>query len=350
MEIEIVSRDGEEVRIRAVADAEDMDRAYTDGLDAFVVEYGLDHLVGDTSYKKITNAFDAEEADQAIYSAVMNYLVPFVISEYGQAPLATYGITAEDGPEKGKPFTFELTLLEKPHFELSSYEPVTVKVQSKPEVTESDIDQQIQILVRQVAAAQQGLDTDSNDVVMPALTDAWVKENLVEAQVSTVDELREVFRKTSEEELANRYEQAKMNAAMNEYVKRFTGTVSDKMLSAMTQELYETFLAELAREGVDFDSFSKNEGLTEEQVRDSLSKQAENQLIQGFVLDAIFEHEAITLEPTDLIQALRNIAPGKEEDTFDAMQKSGRGFLLKQSAQRMKAAQWISENTTFITE
>ena len=44
------------------------------------------------------------------------------------------------------------------------------------------------------------------------------------------------------------------------------------------------------------------------------------------------------------------MAPGKEEDTFDAMQKSGRGFLLKQAAQRMKAAEWILDNTKFVVE
>ena len=44
------------------------------------------------------------------------------------------------------------------------------------------------------------------------------------------------------------------------------------------------------------------------------------------------------------------IAPGKEEETFELMQKSGRAFLLKQSAERMKAAEWIMDNTTFVVE
>ena len=45
--------------------------------------------------------------------------------------------------------------------------------------------------------------------------------------------------------------------------------------------------------------------------------------------------------------ALRNMAPGNEEDTLEAIRKSGRDFMLKQGAARMKAAQWILENTTF---
>ena len=137
---------------------------------------------------------------------------------------------------------------------------------------------------------------------------------------------------------------------MEAYLERFTGSVSEKMLSAMTQELFETLVSDLVSEGTNFEEFAKQQGLTEEEVKKSLSAQAENQLVQGFILDAIFEHEQIELQPTDLIQALKNIAPGKEEDTFESMQKSGRAFLLKQSAQRMKAAEWIMDNTTFVTE
>lgn len=97
------------------------------------------------------NTLKQDEADQVIYSSVVNFLVPFAISEYGKAPLATYDISAEDAPSKDKPFVFELTFLEKPHFELSSYEPATVTVGQKPEVQDSDIEEQMLMLARQVA-------------------------------------------------------------------------------------------------------------------------------------------------------------------------------------------------------
>ncbi len=350
MQVEILSKTGEEVRLRATADEEEMKRAFTDGLDAFILQYNLDTLKGQSSYDKIVNTLKPDEADQVIYSSVVNFLVPFAISEYGKAPLATYDIEAEDAPAKDKPFSFELTFLEKPHFELSSYEPATVTIPPKPEVQESDIDEQIHMLARQIAATQQNLDPSSEKLEVPDVSDAWVSKNLSESGITTLDQLRERFRETSKEELATRYEQAKMVAAMEAYLDRFTGSVSEKMLSAMTQELFETLVSDLVSEGTNFEEFAKQQGLTEEEVKKSLSAQAENQLVQGFILDAIFEHEQIELQPTDLIQALKNIAPGKEEDTFESMQKSGRAFLLKQSAQRMKAAEWIMDNTTFVTE
>lgn len=350
MKVDIVSKNDEEVRLRAEASGEEVTKAFNDGLDAFILQYNLGSLKGDSSYEKICNALGEEDADQAIYSAVVNFLVPFAISEYGKAPLATYDVESEGKPESGEAFTFELTLLEKPHFELTSYEPLTVSIQPMPEVKESDIDQQVSIFIRHVVAVQQGCDPDSSDLEVPELTDAWVEENLAGTGMKSVEDLRERFRITSRNELASRYELAKMNAVMEAYLPRFTGTVSEKMLSAMTQELFETLVSDLLNEGTNFEEFSKKEGMSEEEIRKSLSSQAENQLIQGFILDAIFDHERITLQPEDLIQALKNMAPGKEEETFDAMQKSGRGFLLKQGAQRMKAAEWILDHTTFVVE
>lgn len=350
MKVEVISKDGEEVRLLATADADEMERAFTDGLDAFILQYNLNTLKGESAYDKIVNTLPQEEADQVIYSSVVNFLVPFAISEYGKAPLATYDIASEEVPASGKPFAFRLTFLEKPHFELSTYEPATVSISAKPEVQESDIEEQMLMLARQIAAAQQNEDPNSEKLVVPAVTDTWVKENFGDSNINTVDDLRERFRATSEEELALRYEQLKMAAAMEAYVDRFTGSVSEKMLSAMTQELFETLVSDLISEGTNFEEFAKQQCLTEDEVKDSLSAQAESQLIQGFILDAIFAHEQIVLQPTDLLQALKNIAPGKEEETFESMQKSGRAFLLKQSAERMKAAEWIMDNTTFVVE
>ena len=177
MQVEILEKNGEEVRLRAIANEEEMQRAFTDGLDAFILQYNLDTLKGESSYDKIVNTLKQDEADQVIYSSVVNFLVPFAISEYGKAPLATYDISAEDAPSKDKPFVFELTFLEKPHFELSSYEPATVTVGPKPEVQDSDIEEQMLMLARQVAASQQNLDPNSEKLVVPAVTDSWVSDN-----------------------------------------------------------------------------------------------------------------------------------------------------------------------------
>ncbi len=348
MKIENLKDNGEEVRLRISASAAEMSKAFTDGLDSFVLQYQLENQEGETSHEKIVNALGEEDAQHAIYTAIINYLVPFALEKHGCLPISTYGIESDETPEPDKMFSFDMTVLVKPEFELSTYEPVTVSIEAKPSVNEADIDEQVSMLVRQFTAAKQGVGADDPALKVPEISDEWVAENLKPMNISTVEELRNTFRATSEEELASRYEQAKMAAAMEEYAKRFTGEVSDKMIEVMTQELFETFLSQLASEGIQLEAFYAQQNLTEEEVRKNLSAQAGNQLLQGFILDAIFRHEGLKLEPADMIVAMKNIAPGREEEALEAMQKSGRGPLLKEGAARMKAAGWILTNTNFV--
>ena len=348
MKVEQIKDNGEEVRLRVSASAAEMSKAFTDGLDAFVVQYQMDQLEGDSSLEKINNALGEEDGKAAVYNAVINYLVPFALEKQGTMPVSTYGIESDETPEPDKMFSFDMTVLVKPEFELSSYKPVKVEIEPKPEVNEAEIDEQISMLVRQFSAAQQGVQPDDASLQVPEVTDKWVADNMSPMGIATVAELRDRFRATSEEELENRYAQAKMAAAMDEYAKRFEGEISEKMIEVMTQELYETFLAQLSQEGITLDAFFAQQHLTEEEVRANLATQAKMQLLQGFILDAIFRHEALKLEPSDMIAAMRNIAPGREEETFEAMQKSGRSTLLKEGASRMKAAGWIMANTEFV--
>lgn len=62
-----------------------------------------------------------------------------------------------------------MTVLLKPEFELSSYKPVRVEIEPKPEVNEADIDEQISMLVRQFSAAQQGVQPDVLRFRLPRL-------------------------------------------------------------------------------------------------------------------------------------------------------------------------------------
>ena len=52
MQVEILEKNGEEVRLRAIANEEEMQRAFTDGLDAFILQYNLDTLKGESSYDR----------------------------------------------------------------------------------------------------------------------------------------------------------------------------------------------------------------------------------------------------------------------------------------------------------
>ena len=56
MKVEQIKDNGEEVRLRVFASAAEMSKAFTDGLDAFVVKNQMDQLEGESSLEKINNS------------------------------------------------------------------------------------------------------------------------------------------------------------------------------------------------------------------------------------------------------------------------------------------------------
>ena len=54
MKVEQIKDNGEEVRLRVFASAAEMSKAFTDGLDAFVVQYQMDQLEGESSLERST--------------------------------------------------------------------------------------------------------------------------------------------------------------------------------------------------------------------------------------------------------------------------------------------------------
>lgn len=345
MHTAITQRQGEELVVHVETLPSETAQAFKDGLDAFIVQYNLSDAQGETAKDKILSVFGEENAQDAVFSAVVNYLVPFALHEQNILPLSTYNIEAESELKDGEAFSFSMTVLPRPSFELSSYEPVEVQVPRVGEVSESDIDQQLQMLAHQFAHMSQP-DAAEKELDVPEITDEWVKNHFQMSDIDSVEALREQLRIVSQQELAARSDEMKMEAIMQAWFPRFTGEVSQKMLDAMTEELFETFQSQLAQENTTLEDFLSEQHMTEENVRSSLMAQANNQLIQGFILDAVFKHENLSLELPDLMAAVRGIAPGREEETLDALEKSGRSFLLRESASRLKAAGWLLKSST----
>ena len=350
MRVEKVNQTGDEVELSITASPEEVDKAFTDGLDVFINQFQLGGLEGETSLQKIYNAMSPEEARDAVSSAVISYLIPFALDQANVIPMASSDVNAEADPVEGKEFTFNVTVLAKPEFELSNYDPVEVSVLAPLDVTEQDIDLQIHMLASQFATVKVDPETGEEETIIPEVTDEWVETNLKGMGVTNVEDLRAQFRATSEKVKEEQLESAKANAVMAAWAQRFDGEVSPKMVDAMTTDMLEGFKMELAQQGKTLMDFMLEQKTDEKQIRASLAAQAEAQLINGFVLDAIFRHEDLEVTVEDLKHTLTAMAPGQEEDVLDQMQTAGRAFLLKEGASRMKAANWALDNATITVE
>lgn len=342
MKTETLRADGDAVIYRVEADPSEVEAAYVDGLEGFIQQFQLTELEGATPEQKIINAIGEDQGAQAIESAVIGYFIPLALKQMNVIPLSSSDILEKDTLVKGKPFSFTMSLIPKPEFELTDYAPFTVTVPEPPEVTDEDIDAQIQMLAQQFA--EQSRTSESDPVVVPAVTDTWVQQTMGAMGLNTVAELRQAFRENSERALQEQYQQLVLDALLEVYFDRFNGEVTDAMVQSMTQDMVEQFKAELVQNGTTIEQYCQSNGITEELIAERLSEQAKNQLVQGFILDAVYRHEGLSIDVPDLMAMVHMLSPGNEEATFDLMDKTGRTFLLKEGAERNKALAWILEN------
>jgi trigger factor len=76
-----------------------------------------------------------------------------------------------------------------------------------------------------------------------------------------------------------------------------------------------------------------------------LMLQTRETLVQGFSLDALFRHEKMTLTQDDLLATCHAMNPqGNPKQMLKQVEDAGRGFALRESAQRMKANRWLVDH------
>ncbi len=98
----------------------------------------------------VEEQLEISDADEVVASSAINELVPFAIDKSGKVPAYPPVGQARTRLERGSQFEFEFTLVPKPEYELTSYEPVSIKLSSAP-VDEHEVERRLAELSDQYA-------------------------------------------------------------------------------------------------------------------------------------------------------------------------------------------------------
>ena len=177
--------------------------------------------------------------------------------------------------------------------------------------------------------------------VIPAITDEWVKKNMPLYRDAAA--LRGSIKERIEKGRMNEYENYKRQVAASELAKRFTGRIADEVYEAMQQTMLMNMRGELQQQGMTFEQFVEQNG-GEQQFNMMLMMQIRETLVQGYALDALFRHEGLVVTDEDLEDACRLMNPQNPQMARQQMESSGRGFALREIAERMKANKWLLEH------
>lgn len=179
--------------------------------------------------------------------------------------------------------------------------------------------------------------------VVPEIDDAWVKKfmpfykNLADMRKSIEDNLAKQREK--------QHEDAKRQAAAAEAASRFQGSIADEVYEAMTRSLMTNLRADVARQGMKFEDFIEQQG-GEQQFNMMMMLQTREMLVQGYALDAVFRHEGLVITDDDLTEACAEMGGGQTNPKMvrSQLEDSGRGFVLREAAERLRANKWLVEH------
>ena len=128
MKVKETKIDDEHLRLSVTATVTDVDRAFAVAERSFARSLGLTPVEDTPTRELIQQKLRIRDVDDAIASQVLDALVPFALDKTNITPLVMPTGETKEKIVRGKPLSFTVTVMPKPSFTLSSYEPVEVSV------------------------------------------------------------------------------------------------------------------------------------------------------------------------------------------------------------------------------
>ncbi|MDO4182595.1 MAG: trigger factor [Coriobacteriia bacterium] len=176
---------------------------------------------------------------------------------------------------------------------------------------------------------------------MPELTDEWVKRFM--PGFDSADQLRSSVRARLESQAAFQQRDVLQQLAGEKLGDRFKGSIPDELYEAMMKNMRDAMTRELAQQGTSLEDYTKEMG-GEQQMTMMMMMQVRQNMAQGFALDALFAHEGLQVTSEDIDQVCRSLNPQNPKAIREEMETSGRNYILKESAARLKAANWAVDH------
>ncbi len=183
--------------------------------------------------------------------------------------------------------------------------------------------------------------------VIPEVDDEFVAKNV--PMVRDAAALRGSIAERLRAQAANEYNEMKLSMAAEELGRRFKGRIADEVYEAMRETLLTNIKMSLAQQGVQFDQFVQAQG-GEQQFGMMLMVQARQMLVSGYALDAVFRHEKMELTDDDILASCRAMNPSDPESVRRQMEGNGQGFVLRETAERLKANRWLLEHAQVVEQ
>lgn len=182
--------------------------------------------------------------------------------------------------------------------------------------------------------------------VTPELTDEWVKETL---GFEDIADLREKVTASISEQKKNILPRLKENACVNVLLERFEGEAPEGMTEDAETSLLQEFFTQLQQQGVSFDNYLMQNGMTADQFKADVKLQAADEAKQQLALDAWARNKGIVATPEEISAEFETAGLDDPAAVEKEWRESGRLYLIREGVVRAKAMRDVMD-TAKVTE
>lgn len=178
---------------------------------------------------------------------------------------------------------------------------------------------------------------------LPEISEEFAKEK------AGFDSLEDLRRNTKDNIVRERKElepRMKENACLYKLAERLEGEAPEQMCADERRTLMTGFFQQLTQQGITFDAYLNQRGLTNEQFQDDLKRQARDVVTQNLALDAYARHFDVQVTQEQIDHEFEQSGAEDVEALKADWVANGRIRMLRQSLRRANAADKLMEEAS----
>lgn len=182
--------------------------------------------------------------------------------------------------------------------------------------------------------------------ILPELTDEWAKETL---GFENAEDLRARITESIAQQKADLMPRLKENACLTVLAERLEGEVPQSMIENSEASLIQEFFQQLQSQGMTFDVYLMQQGITPDQFKADVKQQAADTTKQDMALDAWARHFGFEATSEDIANEFAKSGVEDPEALQQQWRENGQLHMVRQGVLRTKAVMEIMENAV-VTE
>ena len=430
MKTNVEALEGDQIRLTVTIEKEEIDRRIANTYREFARKYKFPGFRPGKAPRPVVDSVLGREAVLAtVTDEATNENFPLALDAEDLIPIDDPDFeNATELVKEHEDFVFSATMTLPPTFELSSYEPVAIKLPSD-EPTEEEIDERLEVfreyyydlvdaeadevigergsaevtldvkdgdgnpvnvlsrdhrlyelgmglypaeldkaMAEMKTGDQQTLDIDLDSTmgslltraldgnpekliidvtvhqvkkkILPEIDEEFAKEK---AGFESLEDLRRNIKDNIVRERKELEPRMKENACLYKLAERLEGEAPEQMCSDERRTLLSGFFQQLTQQGITFDQYLNQRGLTNEQFQEDIKRQARDVVLQNLALDAYARHFDIPVTQEQIDHEFEQSGAEDVEALKADWVANGRIRMLRQSLRRANASDKLME-------